>query len=77
MNLASLIREIGRGAHGSRDLEQDDAYALYHAMLDGEVPDLELDVILIALRMKTESLSELLRRGLVIPIATGCLQGPE
>lgn len=59
MNLASLIREIGRGAHGSRDLAEVDAHVLYRAMLDGEVPDLELGAILIALRMKTESLSEL------------------
>jgi len=55
-----FIKEIGRGANGSRNLSEEDARALYAAMLDGGVPDLELGAIVLALRMKTESLSELL-----------------
>ncbi len=60
MNYAQYIREIGRGAHGSRDLPIADAEQLYAAMLDGGVPDLELGAIALALRMKTESVSELI-----------------
>jgi anthranilate phosphoribosyltransferase len=60
MNLAGYLKEIGRGAHGSRSLSEDDAYHLMSAMLDGGVPDLELGGILVALRMKGESLEELL-----------------
>lgn len=60
MNYARYIREIGRGAHGARDLSVTDAEQLYAAMLDGGVPDLELGAIAIALRMKTESVSEMI-----------------
>ena len=55
---ASLIREIGRGTHGFRDLSVDDAQALFAAMLADEVPALELGAILIAMRIKGESLAE-------------------
>ena len=54
------IREIGRGPRGARSLAQDDARQLYAAMLDGGVPDLELGAIILALRMKGESLDEML-----------------
>jgi len=60
MSYARYIKEIGRGAKGSRELTVDDARQLYAAMLDGGVPELELGAVLLALRMKTESLSELL-----------------
>lgn len=60
MNYAQIIKEVGRGAQGSRDLSQDEAQQLYGAILDGGVPDLELGAIVIALRMKGESLSEML-----------------
>jgi anthranilate phosphoribosyltransferase len=60
MGYAKYIKEIGRGMNGARELQLEDARQLYAAMLDGGVPDLELGAILLALRMKTESLSELL-----------------
>jgi anthranilate phosphoribosyltransferase len=60
MNYANIIKEIGRGAHGSHDLDAEQACLLFGAMLDGGVPELELGGILLALRMKTESVSELL-----------------
>lgn len=60
MNLAEIIREVGRGAQGSKGLPTDVAAALFGAMLDGEVPDLELGALLAALRMKGESDQELL-----------------
>ncbi|MEF8754564.1 MAG: DNA-binding protein YbiB [Accumulibacter sp.] len=59
MDLALLIREIGRGATGARDLSGNEARQLYGAMLDGMVADLELGAIAIALRMKTESVDEM------------------
>ncbi|MBR0568115.1 DNA-binding protein YbiB [Azoarcus sp. L1K30] len=60
MNCAPMIKEIGRGAKGARSLERDAATALFSGMLDGSVADLELGAILIALRIKSESLDELL-----------------
>ena len=60
MNYAQYIREIGRGAEGARDLPADDARQLYLAMLDGGVPDLELGAIILGLRVKGESLAEML-----------------
>ena len=60
MTYGAYIKEIGRGAHGSRDLALDDARQLYAAMLDGGVPDLELGAIILGLRVKGESLDEML-----------------
>ena len=60
MSYAQYIREIGRGAEGARDLSSDDARQLYAAMLDGGVPDLELGAIILGLRVKGESLAEML-----------------
>ena len=58
MNYASLIKELGRGARGARDLNRADAEQLFGAMLDGQVPDMELGALLIALRVKGESADE-------------------
>lgn len=60
MGFAHYLKEIGRGADGSRPLSQDDAQQLMSAMLDGGVPDLEMGAILLAMRVKGESLDELL-----------------
>lgn len=60
MDYAPLIKEIGRGARGARDLTRDQARELFGALLDGTVPDLERGAILIALRIKGESQDELL-----------------
>lgn len=59
MTYSHIIKEIGRGAEGARDMTQDQAHQLYGAMLDGGVPDLELGAILVALRMKGESVDEM------------------
>ena len=56
---ARFIREIGRGKKGSRSLSRDDARALYGAMLDGRVSDLELGGIMLAMRIKGESVEEI------------------
>jgi anthranilate phosphoribosyltransferase len=56
---ARFIREIGRGKKGSRSLSRDDARALYGAMLDGRVSDLEMGGIMLAMRIKGESVDEI------------------
>lgn len=58
MNYAALIKELGRGARGARDLARPQAEELFGAMLDGQVPDMELGAMLIALRVKGESAEE-------------------
>ena len=60
MTYAPIIKEIGRGAKGARDLDAALAEELFGDMLDGRVPDLELGAVLIALRIKSESRDELL-----------------
>lgn len=60
MSYGQFIKEIGRGAQGARNLPLDDARQLYAAMLDGGVPDLELGAIILGLRVKGESLDEML-----------------
>lgn len=59
MEFAPLIKEIGRGTRGARDLSAEQAQALFGAMLDGTVPALELGAILLSLRIKGESADEL------------------
>jgi anthranilate phosphoribosyltransferase len=56
---ARFIKEIGRGKKGSRSLSREDARALYGAMLDGRVSDLEMGGIMLALRIKGESVDEI------------------
>lgn len=60
MDATRLIREIGRGAKGARDLSRSDAEGLFAAMLDGEIDELQLGALLIGLRIKGESAEELL-----------------
>jgi anthranilate phosphoribosyltransferase len=56
---ARFIKEIGRGKKGSRSLSREDARALYGAMLDGRVSDLEMGGIMLAMRFKGESVDEI------------------
>ncbi|MEN3275348.1 MAG: hypothetical protein V7631_1138 [Massilia sp.] len=56
---ARFIKEIGRGVKGARSMSREDAAALYAAMLDGRVSDLELGAILLAMRIKGEAVEEL------------------
>ena len=60
MKYGAIIKEIGRGAKGARDLDTAAAAALFGDILDGAVPELELGAILIAFRIKSEALPELL-----------------
>jgi anthranilate phosphoribosyltransferase len=56
---ATAIKNIGRGKKGARDLPQQEACEMYTAMLNGAVSDLELGAILMAMRIKGESVDEL------------------
>ena len=60
MDYAQIIRDLGRGRAGARNLSFDEARQFFGAMLDGRVPELELGAALIALRLKGESLDEML-----------------
>lgn len=57
--LIRYLKDIGRGKNAAGDLPREDAQALFAAMLEGRVPELQLGGILIALRVKGESLEEL------------------
>ena len=60
MDYRNIIKEVGRGKNHARDLDTDAARGLYAQMLKGEVPELELGGILIALRIKGEGEAEML-----------------
>ena len=76
LHFPALIKEVGRGAKGARDLSANDAEALLAAMLHGEVPDLELGAMLIALRIKGESDDELLGFCRAMQDTTRCVVAP-
>ena len=63
MDFRQIIKEVGRGKNHARDLDFDTARALYTHMLNGEVADLEMGGILIALRIKGEGGDAGLLRG--------------
>jgi len=54
-----IIKEVGRGKNHARDLDHETARTLYTHMLNGDVPELELGGILIALRIKGEGEAEM------------------
>lgn len=58
-HIPHFIKEIGRGQKGARSISREDAFQLYGAMIDGRVPDIELGAVLLALRIKGESVEEL------------------
>ncbi|MFN0161965.1 MAG: DNA-binding protein YbiB [Burkholderiales bacterium] len=74
---AAIIKEIGRGERAARDLGFEEARALFGAMLDGGVPDMELGAILLALRFKTEATSELLGFGAALDARIAQLRSPN
>jgi anthranilate phosphoribosyltransferase len=57
--LTGYIKEIGRGKNAARDLSHEDARTLFTAILNNDIPPLQLGAILIAMRIKGESLDEL------------------
>jgi anthranilate phosphoribosyltransferase len=60
MSIARYIREIGRGREGARSLAQADAYDLMNQVLDRGVTDLEIGAFALAMRIKGESVAELI-----------------
>jgi len=72
-----MIKELGRGARGARDLNREQAEALFGAMLDGQVPDMELGALLIALRVKGESADEVAGFLAAMQVRTARLKAPE
>ena len=60
MTIAAYLREIGRGAKGARSLGTGPAQDLMGQLLDGRLSDLEIGAFAIAMRMKGESLDELI-----------------
>ena len=77
MDYPALIKELGRGARGARDLNRENAEALFGAMLDGQVPDMELGALLIALRVKGESADEVAGFLAAMQARTALLKAPE
>ena len=59
MSYAHYLKVLGSKNGGECDLSEHDAQLLFGAMLDGGVPELELGALLMALRMKSATLSEL------------------
>jgi anthranilate phosphoribosyltransferase len=53
------LKELARGAHGARDLTREQTRTLFSAVFAGELSDLALGALLVALRVKGESLDEL------------------
>ncbi len=60
VNFGQIMRQLVHGQSAAADLSEEDSHALFGAMLDGGVPDLELGAVLTALRLKGESAGELL-----------------
>lgn len=56
---AQFIKQIGRGKDNPTDLSYDDARAVWGAVLDGAVSDLEMGALLIAMRIKGETVEEI------------------
>lgn len=56
---AQYLREIARGKDNPRDLSEADAQTLWAGMLSGRVSDLEMGAVLIAMRVKGESVAEI------------------
>jgi anthranilate phosphoribosyltransferase len=59
IDLKSVIKEVGRGAHGAREVPEEVAAELFGELLDGTVRELELGALLMAYRFKGESVTEI------------------
>ena len=60
MSITSFLKVIGRGSKGAGDLDHNQAKEIFTQILDGNVSDLELGAFCIAMRIKGESVSELM-----------------
>ncbi|MEO8936842.1 MAG: DNA-binding protein YbiB [Burkholderiaceae bacterium] len=59
LDCARYIREIGRGRDNARALSREDARLVWGALLDDRIADLEVGAILLAMRIKGESVDEI------------------
>lgn len=59
LDCAQYIKEIGRGRDNARALSRSDAQFLWRALLDGRIADLEVGAVLLAMRIKGESVDEI------------------
>lgn len=59
MSIAPYIKEIGRGARGSKPLNRAQAADLFGQVLDGRVSDLEIGAFCLAMRVKGETTAEM------------------
>ena len=78
LDCARYLKEIGRGRDNARALSRDDAAQVWGALLDGRIADLEVGALLIAMRIKGESIDEIAgfldatdARGLRLPLPLG------
>lgn len=60
MGISHYIKEIGRGKEGARSLSRDQAHDLMSQVLDARVSDLEIGAFALAMRIKGESIDELI-----------------
>ena len=58
--IASYIKEIGRGSAGARSLTTEQSADLLVQVLDRQVSDLEIGAFALAMRIKGETVDELL-----------------
>ncbi len=77
MKYAPTIKDIGRGAKGAKPLSEDVAQALFADILARKVPDLELGAIVLSMRIKSESLEELIGFKRAMDACTPQLSVPE
>ena len=54
-----FLKEVARGEHGARSLTREQAHTLFAAVFAGEVEDVALGALLVALRIKGETAEEL------------------
>lgn len=60
MNFAQTIRDLSGAFERPRDLSQKEAHAVFGAMLDGGIPDVQLGALLLLMRVKGLGVDELL-----------------
>jgi anthranilate phosphoribosyltransferase len=75
MSIAPYIKDIGRGASGARALSLQDACAVMGEVLDGKASAAECGAFVMAMRMKGETLDELL--GFLQAVHARCLSVPS
>lgn len=71
MGIAKYIKEIGRGAAGARSLGSEQAEDLMATVLDGGASDLEVGAFALAMRVKGETLDEIV--GFLRAVQVRCL----